>query len=79
MALTLDPNPIEAQAALYNKACCHAFRFVSYSFIVISVRYFNFVLHYIKLYTGLPTAINPYDSVQFLRVKLFFLFIFILF
>ncbi|KAF3324676.1 protein LOW PSII ACCUMULATION 1 [Carex littledalei] len=26
MALTLDPNPIEAQAALYNKACCHAFR-----------------------------------------------------
>ncbi|KAJ3669528.1 hypothetical protein LUZ60_011478 [Juncus effusus] len=26
MALKLDPNPIEAQAALYNKACCHAFR-----------------------------------------------------
>ncbi|KAJ1687709.1 hypothetical protein LUZ63_019099 [Rhynchospora breviuscula] len=26
MALTLDPNPIEAQAAYYNKACCHAFR-----------------------------------------------------
>ncbi|KAL8530894.1 hypothetical protein ACS0TY_007792 [Phlomoides rotata] len=25
-ALTLDPNPIEAQAALYNKACCHAYR-----------------------------------------------------
>ncbi|KAL5228263.1 hypothetical protein ABZP36_016528 [Zizania latifolia] len=25
-ALELDPNPIEAQAALYNKACCHAFR-----------------------------------------------------
>ncbi|GAB2223401.1 hypothetical protein Droror1_Dr00017542 [Drosera rotundifolia] len=25
-ALTLNPNPMEAQAALYNKACCHAFR-----------------------------------------------------
>nr|CAD1830003.1 unnamed protein product [Ananas comosus var. bracteatus] len=25
-ALALDPNPIEAQAALYNKACCHAYR-----------------------------------------------------
>nr|GMD70988.1 protein LOW PSII ACCUMULATION 1, chloroplastic [Ipomoea batatas] len=25
-ALTLEPNPIEAQAALYNKACCHAYR-----------------------------------------------------
>ncbi|CAM0881201.1 unnamed protein product [Alopecurus aequalis] len=25
-ALELDPNPIEAQAALYNKACCHAYR-----------------------------------------------------
>ncbi|KAI5680422.1 hypothetical protein M9H77_01649 [Catharanthus roseus] len=25
-ALTLDPNPIESQAALYNKACCHAYR-----------------------------------------------------
>ncbi|KAG6431862.1 hypothetical protein SASPL_103431 [Salvia splendens] len=25
-ALTLDPNPVEAQAALYNKACCHAYR-----------------------------------------------------
>ncbi|WRX09670.1 Tetratricopeptide repeat 2 - like 2 [Theobroma cacao] len=25
-ALTLDPNPEEAQAALYNKACCHAYR-----------------------------------------------------
>nr|XP_033512772.1 protein LOW PSII ACCUMULATION 1, chloroplastic isoform X2 [Nicotiana tomentosiformis] len=25
-ALTLDPTPIEAQAALYNKACCHAYR-----------------------------------------------------
>lgn len=25
-ALTLDPSPIEAQAALYNKACCHAYR-----------------------------------------------------
>ncbi|KAI8574714.1 hypothetical protein RHMOL_Rhmol01G0375900 [Rhododendron molle] len=25
-ALTLDPNPLEAQAALYNKACCHAYR-----------------------------------------------------
>ncbi|KAK9945555.1 hypothetical protein M0R45_011064 [Rubus argutus] len=24
-ALNLDPNPIEAQAALYNKACCHAY------------------------------------------------------
>ncbi|XP_019419269.1 PREDICTED: protein LOW PSII ACCUMULATION 1, chloroplastic [Lupinus angustifolius] len=25
-ALSLNPNPIEAQAALYNKACCHAYR-----------------------------------------------------
>ncbi|KAG8389470.1 hypothetical protein BUALT_Bualt02G0232700 [Buddleja alternifolia] len=25
-ALTLDPNTQEAQAALYNKACCHAYR-----------------------------------------------------
>ncbi|KAF8015086.1 hypothetical protein BT93_H0779 [Corymbia citriodora subsp. variegata] len=25
-ALTLNPNPVEAQAALYNKACCHAYR-----------------------------------------------------
>ncbi|XP_043720190.1 protein LOW PSII ACCUMULATION 1, chloroplastic [Telopea speciosissima] len=25
-ALDLDPNPMEAQAALYNKACCHAYR-----------------------------------------------------
>ncbi|PIA44446.1 hypothetical protein AQUCO_01700206v1 [Aquilegia coerulea] len=25
-ALTLGPNPLEAQAALYNKACCHAYR-----------------------------------------------------
>ncbi|XP_050238604.1 protein LOW PSII ACCUMULATION 1, chloroplastic [Mercurialis annua] len=25
-ALTLDPTPIESQAALYNKACCHAYR-----------------------------------------------------
>uniref|UniRef100_A0A0D9V0T4 Uncharacterized protein n=2 Tax=Leersia perrieri TaxID=77586 RepID=A0A0D9V0T4_9ORYZ len=25
-ALELNPNPVEAQAALYNKACCHAFR-----------------------------------------------------
>ncbi|XAR61317.1 hypothetical protein NMG60_11034977 [Bertholletia excelsa] len=25
-ALTLDPNPMESQAALYNKACCHAYR-----------------------------------------------------
>ncbi|MCD7456635.1 Protein LOW PSII ACCUMULATION 1, chloroplastic [Datura stramonium] len=25
-ALTLDPNPVEAQAAFYNKACCHAYR-----------------------------------------------------
>jgi hypothetical protein len=25
-ALELDPNPIEAQAAFYNKACCHAYR-----------------------------------------------------
>ncbi|KAK4559128.1 hypothetical protein RGQ29_008393 [Quercus rubra] len=25
-ALGLDPNPLEAQAALYNKACCHAYR-----------------------------------------------------
>ncbi|KAH9786343.1 protein LOW PSII ACCUMULATION 1 [Citrus sinensis] len=24
-ALSLDPNPVEAQAALYNKACCHAY------------------------------------------------------
>lgn len=26
MALTLEPNPVVAQAALYNKACCHAYR-----------------------------------------------------
>ncbi|XP_038905239.1 protein LOW PSII ACCUMULATION 1, chloroplastic [Benincasa hispida] len=25
-ALNMDPNPMEAQAALYNKACCHAYR-----------------------------------------------------
>ncbi|KAF3792869.1 LOW PSII ACCUMULATION 1 protein [Nymphaea thermarum] len=25
-ALSLDPNPVEAQAAFYNKACCHAYR-----------------------------------------------------
>ncbi|KAH0462648.1 hypothetical protein IEQ34_010223 [Dendrobium chrysotoxum] len=25
-ALTLNPNPMEAQASLYNKACCHAYR-----------------------------------------------------
>ncbi|XP_074564093.1 protein LOW PSII ACCUMULATION 1, chloroplastic [Curcuma longa] len=25
-ALTLNPNPKELQAALYNKACCHAYR-----------------------------------------------------
>ncbi|KAK7396876.1 hypothetical protein VNO78_18038 [Psophocarpus tetragonolobus] len=25
-ALSLNPNPVEAQAALYNKACCHAYR-----------------------------------------------------
>ncbi|XP_027349725.1 protein LOW PSII ACCUMULATION 1, chloroplastic isoform X2 [Abrus precatorius] len=25
-ALTLNPNPVEAQAAFYNKACCHAYR-----------------------------------------------------
>ncbi|KDP28132.1 hypothetical protein JCGZ_13903 [Jatropha curcas] len=25
-ALSLDPTPVEAQAALYNKACCHAYR-----------------------------------------------------
>lgn len=25
-ALSLDPSPVEAQAALYNKACCHAYR-----------------------------------------------------
>ncbi|KAK4482196.1 hypothetical protein RD792_009338 [Penstemon davidsonii] len=25
-ALSLDPNPVESQAALYNKACCHAYR-----------------------------------------------------
>ncbi|KAK1558928.1 hypothetical protein Q3G72_008386 [Acer saccharum] len=25
-ALSLNPSPIEAQAALYNKACCHAYR-----------------------------------------------------
>ncbi|KAG0471784.1 hypothetical protein HPP92_016330 [Vanilla planifolia] len=24
-ALNLDPNTMEAQAALYNKACCHAY------------------------------------------------------
>lgn len=27
-ALSLDPNPIESQAAYYNKACCHAYRYV---------------------------------------------------
>lgn len=26
-ALTLNPNPLESQAALYNKACCHAYRY----------------------------------------------------
>ncbi|KAH9617960.1 hypothetical protein KSS87_003573 [Heliosperma pusillum] len=26
LALTLNPNVMEAQAALYNKACCHAYR-----------------------------------------------------
>ncbi|CAJ1878414.1 unnamed protein product [Sphenostylis stenocarpa] len=25
-ALSLGPNPVEAQAAFYNKACCHAYR-----------------------------------------------------
>ncbi|CAI8615092.1 unnamed protein product [Vicia faba] len=25
-ALSLNPNPLEAQAAFYNKACCHAYR-----------------------------------------------------
>ncbi|ESW35087.1 hypothetical protein PHAVU_001G205600 [Phaseolus vulgaris] len=25
-ALSLNPNPVEAQAAFYNKACCHAYR-----------------------------------------------------
>lgn len=25
-ALTLNPNPVEAQAAYYNKACCHVYR-----------------------------------------------------
>lgn len=25
-ALTLNPNSVESQAALYNKACCHAYR-----------------------------------------------------
>ncbi|CAL9065815.1 protein LOW PSII ACCUMULATION 1, chloroplastic [Musa acuminata AAA Group] len=25
-ALSLNPNPMEAQAALYNKACCHAYK-----------------------------------------------------
>ncbi|XP_022983449.1 protein LOW PSII ACCUMULATION 1, chloroplastic [Cucurbita maxima] len=25
-ALDMNPNPMEAQAALYNKACCHAYR-----------------------------------------------------
>ncbi|KAG8477651.1 hypothetical protein CXB51_030885 [Gossypium anomalum] len=25
-ALSLDPKPVEAQAALYNKACCHAYQ-----------------------------------------------------
>ena len=27
-ALAMSPSPEEAQAALYNKACCHAFRWV---------------------------------------------------
>lgn len=26
-ALSLNPNPVEAQAAFYNKACCHAYRY----------------------------------------------------
>lgn len=26
-ALSLNPNPVEAQAAYYNKACCHAYRY----------------------------------------------------
>ncbi|KAI5425031.1 variant 2 [Lathyrus oleraceus] len=25
-AISLNPNPVEAQAAFYNKACCHAYR-----------------------------------------------------
>lgn len=25
-ALSLNPTSIESQAALYNKACCHAYR-----------------------------------------------------
>lgn len=34
-ALTLDPNPMEAQAALYNKACCHASRWPFSAFLPI--------------------------------------------
>ncbi|KAI8574723.1 hypothetical protein RHMOL_Rhmol01G0376400 [Rhododendron molle] len=34
-ALTLDPNPVEAQAALYNKACCHAYRWPFSAFLPI--------------------------------------------
>lgn len=33
-ALNLDPNPIEAQAALYNKACCHAYRYEFQLFLI---------------------------------------------
>ncbi|XP_021906792.1 protein LOW PSII ACCUMULATION 1, chloroplastic [Carica papaya] len=34
-ALSLDPNPVEAQAALYNKACCHVYRLeVSFFFFL---------------------------------------------
>jgi hypothetical protein len=40
-ALNLDPNPIEAQAALYNKACCHAYRYEFELFLIC----FHLVLH----------------------------------
>jgi len=32
-ALSLNPNPVEAQAAFYNKACCHAYRYSIFLFI----------------------------------------------
>jgi hypothetical protein len=35
-ALSLNPNPVEAQAAFYNKACCHAYRYELYNIKVLS-------------------------------------------
>lgn len=39
-ALSLDPNPVEAQAALYNKACCHVYR-LEVSFFFFSFSFFH--------------------------------------